>query len=442
MSIAPVPPTSGTTLRVRIAEGAYFPTTPFNAVVCPAGTLPLVPNAEIVRVTAIVGDELTIVRQQEGTNVRTILSGDQFYQGITEKFISDLFAAMTPGPPGPAGPTGPAGPQGPAGPAGPATSVGDASYWVVGGHAGLTNERILSNLANGYVKSTAGEPSTVAAIPVADGGTGGSSASDARTNLGLGTMAVQNAHAVAITGGTIAAASISSAGAITAAGNISAFAFVGDGSNLTGLNASALAFGQVAPARLGSGAANAGTYLRGDGTWAPVPGEFAVGLMALSFGPCPPGYTRIGGIDGHFLRVGGSPGSTGGTNTHQHGPGNYHANRHSHNGSVNITISGNTAGGGSHQHGYGGTLNGTTNFENAGSMNVDAGGSGFMARANHGHDFAANFSGTTDPGGDHQHGFSGSGSGPIGDDEPPVWGQSDPADHVPIHIQVNLCRKD
>ncbi len=42
-----------------------------------------------------------------------------------------------------------------------------------------------------------------APLPVADGGTGSNVASTARTNLGLGTIATQNAGAVAITGGTI-----------------------------------------------------------------------------------------------------------------------------------------------------------------------------------------------------------------------------------------------
>jgi hypothetical protein len=42
-----------------------------------------------------------------------------------------------------------------------------------------------------------------APLAVADGGTGSSTAGGARTNIGLGTIATQNANAVAITGGTI-----------------------------------------------------------------------------------------------------------------------------------------------------------------------------------------------------------------------------------------------
>jgi hypothetical protein len=47
----------------------------------------------------------------------------------------------------------------------------------------------------------------------------------------------------------------------------------GDGSGLTGLNASSIASGTVPTARLGSGTANSSTYLRGDNTWATPAGS-------------------------------------------------------------------------------------------------------------------------------------------------------------------------
>lgn len=82
-------------------------------------------------------------------------------------------------------------------------------------------------------------------VSIAGGGTGAATAAGARTALGLGTMAVQNATAVAITGGAVAA----------------------DLTGSTNLNASALSVGTVPTARLGSGAANATSFLRGDSTW-------------------------------------------------------------------------------------------------------------------------------------------------------------------------------
>lgn len=45
--------------------------------------------------------------------------------------------------------------------------------------------------------------SAAGVTPISNGGTGSSTASGARTNLGLGTMAVQNANSVTITGGAI-----------------------------------------------------------------------------------------------------------------------------------------------------------------------------------------------------------------------------------------------
>jgi len=65
--------------------------------------------------------------------------------------------------------------------------------------------------------------SSLATFTVAEGGTGATTAAGARTNIGLGTIATQNASAVAITGGTITgitdlAVADGGTGASTAAG--------------------------------------------------------------------------------------------------------------------------------------------------------------------------------------------------------------------------------
>jgi hypothetical protein len=56
-------------------------------------------------------------------------------------------------------------------------------------------------------------------------------------------------------------------------GDVTVGTVSGGGSGLTGLNASSLASGTVATARLGSGTANSSTFLRGDQTWATPAGS-------------------------------------------------------------------------------------------------------------------------------------------------------------------------
>lgn len=83
VSVAPIPATSGTALTVATGEGVRFPAVPFSATVWPVNTIPTPETAEIVRVTAIAGDVLTIERAQESTTAREIIAGDLLAQTLT-----------------------------------------------------------------------------------------------------------------------------------------------------------------------------------------------------------------------------------------------------------------------------------------------------------------------------------------------------------------------
>lgn len=76
-------------------------------------------------------------------------------------------------------------------------------------------------------------------IAVAQGGTGATDAATARTNLGLGTISTQASSNVSITGGLIGGNSN-----ISTTGNVTATAFFGDGTGLTGISSSGGGSGQ------------------------------------------------------------------------------------------------------------------------------------------------------------------------------------------------------
>jgi len=93
---APVPAASGTSLVVTAGAGSLFPAVPFNATIWPAGATPLSTNSEIVRVTLVSVDTLTLVRTQEGTSARVVVVGDQIANTITVKTLTDVEGAASP----------------------------------------------------------------------------------------------------------------------------------------------------------------------------------------------------------------------------------------------------------------------------------------------------------------------------------------------------------
>jgi len=345
------------------------------------------------------------------------------------------------------GPPGPPGPQGEKGDPGD-SAANDAAYWLSTPHAALLNAQNFGAKPSGYVKTTVAAgyatPNIVAIIPLTDGGTGASTAPQARINLGLGTMAVQNSDNVNITNGTII-------------GNHG-----GDGSGLVNLNASQLTHGLVPSPQLGSGTANAGTYLRGDRTWAPVPSAeaFPSGLLVMAVGDCPPGWTKVNWHN-LFLRAMSLdvPGSVGGADSHQHDGGNYTVPNHTHGpGSFKTAV---------HAHGGGSAFSGATdsapNHQHHYSFGVDTGGptnpqgmaisSGPQSFAHGAHTHHADVSKDTDPAGTHSHNFSG--FAPIPNEEPPIvgtsagsgafsgiTGASGAAPNVPVYVSVFICQKN
>jgi len=104
-------------------------------------------------------------------------------------------------------------------------------------------------------------------VPIANGGTGASSAADARTNLGLGTVATQAADNVSITGGTISGAVLSGLDVDFASGNMSCSSFTTDSATITGGAVSGLT-SPISVTSGGTGAATLTGVLKGNSTGA------------------------------------------------------------------------------------------------------------------------------------------------------------------------------
>jgi hypothetical protein len=142
-----------------------------------------------------------------------------------------------------------------------------------------------SNLSSGTVanaRTTAASANGAATIVLRDG-SGGFSAGDITANSISGNgVSLTAINASNIATGTIAnarttAATANGASTIVLRGSSGEFSagtitgtFSGDGSAVSAINASNISSGTVATARLGSGTANASTFLRGDQTYATI----------------------------------------------------------------------------------------------------------------------------------------------------------------------------
>jgi hypothetical protein len=93
VATGPSPALSGPSLTVASGTGGGFAATPFSASAWPSGQVPSASNTEIVRVTSVGGDALTIVRAQEGTAAQPIASGYQIAQTITAGLWAQLLPA-------------------------------------------------------------------------------------------------------------------------------------------------------------------------------------------------------------------------------------------------------------------------------------------------------------------------------------------------------------
>src|SRR6185436_4857071 len=95
VAVAPSPALSGTSLDILPGDVGLFAGAPFNCTIVPTGVQPSSTNAEIARVTGIVGSTLTIVRAQEGTTAIAIAVGDQIAMTVTAKAVQDIEAATS-----------------------------------------------------------------------------------------------------------------------------------------------------------------------------------------------------------------------------------------------------------------------------------------------------------------------------------------------------------
>lgn len=94
VSTAPSPANSGTSLILQSGEGSHFPAVPFYVTAAPDGFRATFSNAEVLKVTNVVGDTFTIVRAQKGTFAKNIDATWRISQAIyAEDFSDDVYVS-------------------------------------------------------------------------------------------------------------------------------------------------------------------------------------------------------------------------------------------------------------------------------------------------------------------------------------------------------------
>ncbi len=95
ITVAPSPAIDGT--KATVKDATVFPEPPFNVTVAPALDALVTAkeqvnreNSEVWRVTARTGNELTVLREQEGSSARASVVGDQIYLGVTKRTLEEL----------------------------------------------------------------------------------------------------------------------------------------------------------------------------------------------------------------------------------------------------------------------------------------------------------------------------------------------------------------